>query len=348
MPPKKLTTIGAIRKVVEMPCAIPPLLYVEAIVPTVLDLFHAVTKPVWKQEVKLALGHSWLKALKHDMRGAERDLPPILNTGLEKLYVAAEFLDKSMFYLWVAGLGARAAYDWASLVHEWTPCSKSPHKQMASGAGCVGNFIPNGDWGEAPAFVNSTGHGNPFVTANVSTKAGETWDMLFGVEWPPSIHGTYTIDARIIEETTGAVVASGGPATTFTTHSAHIICYAPNLGLVDRHATYQGQVRLRIATGHILLASPTTGYLSVRHMGNNPIFTPRPIHKHPPRISHPGKQPRAHNYVTPSHNKVRPLKKSPTHEKVISVHGKPQREPKKKDNQRASNSNRRTGKTPVK
>jgi hypothetical protein len=282
-PRKQFREIGAVRRVVEMPCSVPPLIYIETFRPAVMAVIWSNSAPVWKQYVKAATGKSWLKHVKMYLADAEDELHPKLNKGLEKLYTVAEFLDKSVFYLWVAGMTEEFAYDWASLIHEYTPCHKSGDNQIASGASCIGGLPPNGSWVENPAYIRTAGSGGGLVTASVFVPPNTTYDMLYSVHFPNSTNGTYKGAMRVRSAVTGEIYAASGDCVTTLTSGADGIVYASALPGGQHGTQYIAECRAELLTGSVSVIFFSTGYLSIRRRRPAPITNPKPTHEAPPR-----------------------------------------------------------------
>jgi len=340
-PPKSFKTIGAIRRNIEMPCAIPPLIYAEAMIDSGIELWRSVTQPVWKQVFKFARGQSWLKTVKHSHHQAEKDLGPFLAQQQHRLYLAAEFLDKATFYLWVSEVGADFAYNWASLIHEYTPCSKSPHTQEASGASMVGGFLPDHGYFIAGDYIRTFGSGPGLMPAVVTVPKGKKGELLFAIHWPPTPNATYRANARVINAFTGAVLTEVQSGTTTHTAGASTICYCPNLEAIDRDTEYWGQVSLETVTGTFLISFPTQGNMSFRTMATLPIHNPKPPKPHRPRQAHPQKGKTVAPKRPASTKQPRPAKQQATHTTHIQTPHGPLPKPRPRNNQRGSTGNKK-------
>lgn len=283
---KEFKEVGAVRRVVEMPCAVPPLIYLATFKPALMDMIHSNIEPVWKQEIKIATGKSWLKHLKGYMSNAHRDLPPLAANGLEKLYVAAEFLDKATFYLWVADMAETLVYNWASLIHEFTPCHKSPHDQIASGANCTGGFIADGVWRAAPPYVRTFGSGGGLVAPSPIVPKSAIYEMMQTVHWPPTTDGTYQAALRVRNGRTGEIVALSASATTSHEHGADTLLYSPHLQAFDHDTQFFGEAQLIAISGTVTEQFPESGNFSLRKLGRIPVTNPKQPKEHAPRPKH--------------------------------------------------------------
>lgn len=273
--------LGAIKRVQHMPCAVPPLIYIESFVPAVINVVRSNVEPVWKQAIKAATGKSWLKHIKHRLVNAEHDLPAAFSNGLEHLYTVAEFLDKAVFYMWVAGMSADFVYQWASLVRQYTPCAKAVDQQIISGYDCIGGFVPDINWVPGPSYVNKTGTGPPLWGCDATVPPNQLYNMMFVATWPSSQVADYRVTCRIRNTRTDEIMALSGSVIITHQHTASSFCYASHLPGGDHGTLYIGEVQLELIKGALLIAIPTKGALSVQHLGIAPESNPRPKKKWP-------------------------------------------------------------------
>lgn len=283
---KQFREVGAIRRVVVMPCSVPPLIYLETFKPALMSVVYSNSAPVWKQYIKAATGKSWLKHIKMYMADAEETLTPIQAHNLEKLYTVAEFLDKSVFYLWVAGMTEEFAYDWASLIREFSPCHKSGDQQIASGANCIGGLPPNGTWIQNPTYFRTSGSGSGLVTGSVFVPPNHTYDMLASVHFPFSQFGTYTGAMRVRNSVTGEIYAASGNASTTLSSGADAMLYANSLPGGQFGTQYFLECNAFINSGSVSEIFFSNGYLSIRHRPAAKLTNPKQSKQAPPRTKH--------------------------------------------------------------
>lgn len=145
---------GAVGRILNMlwtPCDTTPSLWAEAAVPAALTALWTIIEPDPKELYHRAFGHSLVCSMKTAIVEASAEAPVMTDGSRRFLFRAAEWVDMSVWYMFLASVGSDMLIDWITSVYRMSGCIDDPYAHAGSGYAPFGACPAGGKWG-ATAF----------------------------------------------------------------------------------------------------------------------------------------------------------------------------------------------------
>lgn len=196
-----------------VPCAPTPMLWVEATVFAAWTLFWSVIEPVWKQDVKLVTGKSWLKNLKQYAYEAEESPYSFFDDSLIMLFEVAEWADAAVFWVWIASIGIDGLMNTCTLAYQLAGCDPLSASCTIVGKSPFGgwSFEQYGKWADGPAWIEQYPvHGAP-MSSTLIMPANASGSIAASLTVRSIGGGFATCTTRVVDPDSGEIIGTGSP-----------------------------------------------------------------------------------------------------------------------------------------
>lgn len=235
--------VGAIKRVVYMPCAPTPFIWAETFAPATLEMILTNIAPTWKQEIEIATGKSWIKNIKQIVNDTHGPIAPIAATPLKSLFGAYATLDTVNYWLWLADMIGEEAYNWSTLAARYSPCGRSKHGNWWTGNRGVGEIPNNLAWIDAPPCVATSGGVAGIAPSGGLVPKGHQAQIGYALLIGPEVPLQGTGEIRIINLATGEVYDSDTATISDVGANPWLMCFSPNLLAYGGDLPFQVQCR---------------------------------------------------------------------------------------------------------
>lgn len=208
--PVRIPAYNAINRIFAIPCAIPPVVYVETAIEAVISMFYSFLEPDVRELYTQVRGHSALCEVKGALKDIFEGVPGTNNPVTKTVFKISEIIDVGTFWLFIAALVNEGLFDWSSQLHRVAACAHTDQPNVGSGPYFFGGLEDNGTW---DGMAYSADAGSKFAPvwesgSSCVVKPGKSWAVaasqsFHAVSGPPV--GT---SARLINLTTGQVYDS--------------------------------------------------------------------------------------------------------------------------------------------
>lgn len=150
--PYDLNNIGKLFYAIFVGCPLPPQVWLKAAGVAALKVFTTNVDPVWKQDVKVVTGKTWLKHLTQRLEKIQPGLPAFTDGLTNALHFTAEVADKTTFWIWIASMLSDFLVRWMTLALRRAGCLDGQKSCVTTGSNPTGVFFASGSWNLGPVF----------------------------------------------------------------------------------------------------------------------------------------------------------------------------------------------------
>jgi hypothetical protein len=130
----EISKIGKILRILELPCAPTPTMYVQSVEPAIIDLFWSFVKPDFKEDFKIGdqfrnpgrKGRSALKFVRQSFGEATKASPAARKAAGKAVFEILEWGDQLSWYLFLAELATDFLFNWTSIAYSMAGCDPNP------------------------------------------------------------------------------------------------------------------------------------------------------------------------------------------------------------------------------
>lgn len=196
-----LAAVGAIKRLISIPCAIEPLILAEAFSTALLWVIRSNWEPSWKQEWKWASGgKSWVCNVKEAV-GDSAGVHAMEKGSFRRFaFKFAENADKAMRWWWLASMADEGLVDFSTLAIRYSQCNEDDRLFSATGTPWVSAFPLNGEWGTLDWWLGFQ-PGGPAHDSEVAVPRGFTGVIYCNVSPVHLIYGPISAQTRIVDIT---------------------------------------------------------------------------------------------------------------------------------------------------
>lgn len=153
-------------------CSPRPIIYIELAAMAYLQAFSSVVTPDIKEDIKLATGKSWLKHGKGALKNADGPHPPLLKKAGALIVGAGEAVDKTVWWLFLAGVLNGTASAYATAAYYTEPCAQPGALHWARSSTPLGFYDGWDDWNIGPGWFAVSGTDGPALSSMIAFPAG--------------------------------------------------------------------------------------------------------------------------------------------------------------------------------
>lgn len=144
-PTKK--TINGLKRVLALPCATPPGVYVETALEALASILWSLYSPDFKEAYHQLTGHSLLCSAKGVLKHSTVIPPKETSAATRFFFSSAEWFDRATWYIFIAQIINDSLIDWESQLIALSKCRDGLSPLVASGTWFFGAIHDDGEWG---------------------------------------------------------------------------------------------------------------------------------------------------------------------------------------------------------
>jgi hypothetical protein len=216
-------TVGNFKRIMSFPCAITPLLAVEAAVPAVIAALWGIESPDPKHLYHKTFGRSALCEVKGKLQatGLVGDEHASKRTRL--LFDLAEFIDLELWYLFLIDIAAEGLFNFSSNLIEYSGCDPKKALHGANSDLPFGACGADGSLHSLFEWANLGPGPGPSFGSGIVVPPGANWHMacsaagqdVFGVPCPLQVQMVNVTRGTILDTHTGESYTDSTPDATF-------------------------------------------------------------------------------------------------------------------------------------
>ncbi len=200
--------VSNVTKLLTMPCATPPLVYVETAIPALLKLFSSIAHPSFKAAYHQALGRTMHHTVFEVANEVLQDDPILESGGFKFLYRLTADLDILTRDLWLADLAYEGLFNWTSQIIRYS-CPNGPgNKHIGSSNSPYGACFDDSWDGYAFDWVNNQAGSNfgPAFSPQVTVPEGASAFVFCAASGKDLTGQPYPLGLRLIRTDTGDIL----------------------------------------------------------------------------------------------------------------------------------------------
>lgn len=238
-----VNSIGKVIRALFIACPIPAQLWFETAVVAAGHVFTSNVSPVWKQDVKLLTGKTWLKHATQRLEQLESEASGFTDGLTRHMHFIGEVADKSVFWLWIASMVSEFIYDWGTLMLQVGGCDAKKKHCVTTYSHPFGSASVPHTWVAGPAWREDFPTPGLIHSSTFTIFAGETYAIGFAITFNLIDGGPCAGSARIIEVQSGQVVYEHSASEDDSLKSKGPTTFMVQGGAQELDHQYQIQVR---------------------------------------------------------------------------------------------------------
>ena len=200
--------IGKVLRALFEPCLPTPMMFIETALPAACMVLFSVAKPVWKQDIKLLTGKSWLKHMKGVVGDVDVANPTFMQGNLKFLFELAEIVDKAVWWMFIASMAKDFFFDWTSLAMQMGGCRHDPLHQVLTANNPIGNLSSQDVWFLGPQWTETSPTAGPKLSSQFTVTHGTTAQLIAAITYAGNGQPSVPFTMRIQRVYDGEVVVT--------------------------------------------------------------------------------------------------------------------------------------------
>lgn len=165
--------IGALGSLLAIPCTPSIQIWASTLTVSFLAAFWTFLQPVWKQDIKLLTGKSWLHNLRQQVNESEFVNPLFTNGNTEVLFEIAEIADGAVWWIFIGGFTLEFLLDWTTMAYRTEGCLPGQRTRTYSGIAPTGTSASTTDWAGV-VWLQTTPTPGGFLPSVLVVPAGQS------------------------------------------------------------------------------------------------------------------------------------------------------------------------------
>lgn len=192
---------GAIKRLLEIPCAPTPMVYIEATAAAAIEMFISYVSPDYRELYTKGTGKSIfcdVEGTIHQVQRATGGKIPQLERFLFKI---AKKVDISTYWYFLASIIADGVIDWATIARKLSECGHTNDPNAGAGYAYIGAIPDDGSWGGQPFSFDPPSKYAPASPAGVTVPPGWAYILSASCSWRSSLGtGVPTLSRIVVKD----------------------------------------------------------------------------------------------------------------------------------------------------
>lgn len=204
--PSQAKAANAIVRILLLPCAVPPQVYIETAFAALVNFLYSFFEPDLRELYHHFRGNSLLCDVKGGLKSTTLIPPEGKSPATRFAFGSFEIFDRVTWFTFLAAITAETLIDWQTMIMELSPCDPQFSPYTASGVHFFGAIPDDGTWGTCAYTATPPSIYTPaWYSVMTNLARGKHWVMAGSVSFEDALGHIVPTSTRIINKTTGVI-----------------------------------------------------------------------------------------------------------------------------------------------